>query len=233
MKPLVGHGSVTPPPARLETTAVRHAAAGALMKRRPPSVHLIGRTRPDAALYAPAPRYRGRGRPRARGPRLRPLGARAARKDAPWQRVQVTALGVQPLPNRDVCPQGPRERGSATGLSKSLVAQRVRKLSRAGGHARNLPTGRKKALGRVNRDNPVRCEDGYPLITSRPIHRGLPHPRERIGGRQALRALRAHATRVGASPAPEKKRKLDSSRELHRPRVPDPLSGRSELRLRG
>ncbi len=33
---------------------------GALMKRRPPNVQLIGRSRPDAALYAPAPRYRGR-----------------------------------------------------------------------------------------------------------------------------------------------------------------------------
>ena len=66
---------------------------GALMKRRPPNVHLIGRSRPDAALYAPAPRYSGRGRPRARGARVRSPGARAARKDTRWQRVQVTVYG--------------------------------------------------------------------------------------------------------------------------------------------
>jgi hypothetical protein len=66
---------------------------GALMKRRPLSVHLIGRSRPDAALYRPPPRYRGRGRPRARGPRVRSPGARAARKDARWRRVQVTVYG--------------------------------------------------------------------------------------------------------------------------------------------
>jgi hypothetical protein len=67
---------------------------GALMKRRLPNVHLIGRSRPDAALYAPAPRHhRGRGRPRVRGPRVRSPGARAARKGAQWQRVQVTVYG--------------------------------------------------------------------------------------------------------------------------------------------
>jgi SRSO17 transposase len=66
---------------------------GSLMKRRPANVHLIGRSRPDAALYAPAPRYRGRGRPRVRGRRLRSPAACAARKDARWQRVQVTVYG--------------------------------------------------------------------------------------------------------------------------------------------
>jgi len=65
----------------------------ALMKRRRSNVHLIGRSRPDAALYAPAPRHRGRGRPRVRGARVRSPGARAARKDARWQRVEVTVYG--------------------------------------------------------------------------------------------------------------------------------------------
>jgi hypothetical protein len=64
---------------------------GSLMKRRPANVHLIGRSRPDAALYAPAPRHRGRGRPRVRGARVRSPAARAARKDARWQRVEVTS----------------------------------------------------------------------------------------------------------------------------------------------
>jgi hypothetical protein len=66
---------------------------GSLMKRRPANVHLIGRSRPDAALYAPAPRHRGRGRPRVRGARVRSPAARAARKDARWQRVEVTVYG--------------------------------------------------------------------------------------------------------------------------------------------
>jgi hypothetical protein len=72
-----------------------------------------------------------------------------AKKHPPQPRIRcrLRPLGVQYLPHRDVCPQGPRERGSATGIAKSLVAQRVRNLSRAGGHARNLPTGRKKAWG--------------------------------------------------------------------------------------
>jgi hypothetical protein len=65
----------------------------ALIKRRPSNVHLIGRSRPDAALYAPAPRFRGRGRPRVRGRRILSPAARAARKDARWQRVQVTVYG--------------------------------------------------------------------------------------------------------------------------------------------
>jgi hypothetical protein len=66
---------------------------GSLMKRRPANVHLIGRSRPDAALYAPAPRRHGRGRPRVRGARVRSPAARAARKDARWQRVEVTVYG--------------------------------------------------------------------------------------------------------------------------------------------
>lgn len=74
----------------------------ALMKRRPPNVHLVGRSRPDAALYAPAPRYHGRGRPRVRGARVRSPGARAARKHAPvatgrghgvWQDRHATSPG--------------------------------------------------------------------------------------------------------------------------------------------
>jgi hypothetical protein len=67
---------------------------GSLIKGRPSNVTLIGRSRLDAALYAPPPRPRGqRGRPRVRGARVRSPGQRAARKDARWQRARVAVYG--------------------------------------------------------------------------------------------------------------------------------------------
>jgi hypothetical protein len=65
-----------------------------LIKGRPRNVTLIGRSRLDAALYAPPPRPRpGRGRPRVRGARIRSPGAQAARKDARWQRIRIAVYG--------------------------------------------------------------------------------------------------------------------------------------------
>jgi hypothetical protein len=64
-----------------------------LIKQRPANVTIIGRGRLDAALYAPPPRRRGRGRPRVKGARVRSPAARAARKDARWKRVKVTVYG--------------------------------------------------------------------------------------------------------------------------------------------
>ncbi|MBN2574552.1 MAG: transposase [Deltaproteobacteria bacterium] len=65
-----------------------------LIKGRPRNVTLIGRSRLDAALYAPPPQpRRRRGRPRVRGARVRSPGQRAARKDARWQRVRITVYG--------------------------------------------------------------------------------------------------------------------------------------------
>jgi hypothetical protein len=68
---------------------------GSLIKKRPSNVTLIGRSRLDAALYAPAPKPRKgkRGRPRMRGPRLQAPGVQAAAKKARWQRVDVTVYG--------------------------------------------------------------------------------------------------------------------------------------------
>jgi hypothetical protein len=66
----------------------------ALIRNRPSNVTMIGRSRPDAALYAKPPvRRRGKGRPRVKGKRLASPGARAAKKNAPWQRVEVTVYG--------------------------------------------------------------------------------------------------------------------------------------------
>jgi hypothetical protein len=68
---------------------------GSLIKKRPSNVTLIGRSRLDAALYAPAPKPRKgqRGRPRMRGARLMAPGVQAAAKRAPWKRVEVTVYG--------------------------------------------------------------------------------------------------------------------------------------------
>jgi hypothetical protein len=66
-----------------------------VIKGRPSNVQLIGRARPDAALYAPPPpRRRGQlGRTRAKGQRLPSPEQQAARKNAPWKRVRVNVYG--------------------------------------------------------------------------------------------------------------------------------------------
>jgi Transposase DDE domain len=68
---------------------------GTLIKKRPPNVTLIGRSRLDAALYAPAakPRKGQRGRPRLRGVRLQSPGVYAAAQKARWRRIEVTVYG--------------------------------------------------------------------------------------------------------------------------------------------
>jgi hypothetical protein len=66
-----------------------------LMKARLSNVHVIGRGRLDAALYAPvAPKRIGQmGRPRVRGKRVASPGARAKAKSAPWKSVVVHVYG--------------------------------------------------------------------------------------------------------------------------------------------
>ena len=68
---------------------------GSVIKKRPANVHLIGRGRLDAALYAPAPpKRRGQmGRPRVKGKRVASPGARAKAKSAPWKNVAVHVYG--------------------------------------------------------------------------------------------------------------------------------------------
>lgn len=68
---------------------------GSVIKKRPANVHLVGRGRLDAALYAPPPpRRRGQmGRPRVRGKRVASPGARAKAKDSTWEKVTVHVYG--------------------------------------------------------------------------------------------------------------------------------------------
>jgi hypothetical protein len=75
--------------------AVDSAYAGrALLEDRPPNVEVISRLRPDAALWAPAPRRRpGRkGRPRRRGARL-PKPQQLAARCRRWRSVSVAIYG--------------------------------------------------------------------------------------------------------------------------------------------
>jgi len=66
----------------------------ALIRQRPRNVTVIGRSRLDAALYAPPPARRGQmGRPRVRGKRLPSPEKLALSKKARWQRVEVTVYG--------------------------------------------------------------------------------------------------------------------------------------------
>lgn len=66
-----------------------------VIKRRPSNVTIIGRSRLDAALFAPPPARRlgQMGRPRVRGARLPSPGQQAHRPKAPWSKVQVTVYG--------------------------------------------------------------------------------------------------------------------------------------------
>jgi len=65
----------------------------AVMRGRPKNVHLVGRSRLDAALYAPAPprHPQQKGRPRMRGHRL-PSPQKQIEKSR-WKHIQVTVYG--------------------------------------------------------------------------------------------------------------------------------------------
>jgi len=62
-----------------------------IIRPLPTNVHLIGRGRMDAALYAPAPKPCGRGRPPIRGRRLPAPAARTTR--GRWQVVEASIYG--------------------------------------------------------------------------------------------------------------------------------------------
>jgi hypothetical protein len=55
----------------------------------PGNIHLIGRGRMDAQLFAPAPEYSGMGRPRVRGPKV---AAPKSRKE-PWKSLSLVISG--------------------------------------------------------------------------------------------------------------------------------------------
>lgn len=62
-----------------------------IVRTLPKAVDLVGRGRMDAALYAPPPDYRGVGRPRVKGKRLRSPEQRA--RKGRWQKLDVLVYG--------------------------------------------------------------------------------------------------------------------------------------------
>jgi hypothetical protein len=66
-----------------------------VIKRRPSNVTVIGRSRLDAALFAPPPvrRHGQMGRPRVRGERLPSPAQQIKRPSAPWRKTEVTVYG--------------------------------------------------------------------------------------------------------------------------------------------
>lgn len=62
-----------------------------IVRELPENVDLVGRGRLDAALYAPAPKYRGRGRPRVKGRRLISPEQRA--RKGRWHALDVLVYG--------------------------------------------------------------------------------------------------------------------------------------------
>jgi hypothetical protein len=66
-------------------------ANASIIKKLPPNVHFIGRSRLDAALYA-APRRQRMGRPRVKGDRVPSPGNRA-RSSRGWQRLRLEVYG--------------------------------------------------------------------------------------------------------------------------------------------
>lgn len=77
------------PARRLLVVADSNYVNRSVVRPLPSNVDLIGRGRMDAALYASAPAYRGRGRPRVRGRRL---GSPKERR-IKWQHVEVEIYG--------------------------------------------------------------------------------------------------------------------------------------------
>lgn len=68
-----------------------------VLKGRPKDVHVTGRLRKDAALFAPlvVQTYRGRGRPRKRGCRLPDLQTMIDDKDLTWTEIKVFCYGKE------------------------------------------------------------------------------------------------------------------------------------------
>ena len=63
----------------------------AVIRPLPKTFHFLGRARMDAALYAPPPKHKGRGRPRVKGRRLASPKRRA--KTGRWKKLQVKIYG--------------------------------------------------------------------------------------------------------------------------------------------
>ncbi len=84
-----------PPGYRLCLAGDREYASKTLVRKLAADSAFIGQMVMDAALYEPAGRYGGRGRPRKMGRRLRSPKRLASAGSASWQKVTVRAYGRQ------------------------------------------------------------------------------------------------------------------------------------------
>lgn len=88
---LIGLASTTFPDQRFLVVADNNYVNRSVVRPLPANVDFLGRGRMDAALYAPPPPYRGKGRPRVRGRKLASPEARADRGG--WRRVKANVYG--------------------------------------------------------------------------------------------------------------------------------------------
>jgi len=82
-----------PPDRAVQLLADREYASQTVVRHLPRHVTFIGAMHMDAAFYAPAPRYRGVGRPRVKGARLPSPNQLLADDAVPWERKRVTLYG--------------------------------------------------------------------------------------------------------------------------------------------
>jgi hypothetical protein len=88
---LIGLVSTAFPDQRFLVVADNNYVNRSIVRPLPANVGFLGRGRMDAALYAPPPPYRGKGRPRVRGRKLPSPQARADRGG--WRRVKANVYG--------------------------------------------------------------------------------------------------------------------------------------------
>ena len=80
----------------LHLTGDREYACRTLLRGLEASIQFTGPIAMDARLYGPAPKYRGRGRPRVRGRREASPKQRAQRGRTKWKKIRVTLYGGRP-----------------------------------------------------------------------------------------------------------------------------------------
>ena len=88
---LIGVLALAFPKRQFRVVGDANYANGSIVKKLAPNAHFIGRSRLDAALYAPPQRKR-MGRPRVKGDRVPAPGARA-RASRGWQKLKLEVYG--------------------------------------------------------------------------------------------------------------------------------------------
>ena len=77
----------------LHLTGDREYACKTLLRDLDPKVQFTGPMPMNAMLFGPVPKYRGIGRPRVRGQRLRSPKARSRRSRLSWERLELSIYG--------------------------------------------------------------------------------------------------------------------------------------------